>query len=119
MAYIAPKDFAQDPELVARLMKTFAGQLELDWMRSIRERVSARPTQARRGLTLDDINRGGYAPDRSPEIVRHNFSMAPRGAILPKGLPSLGYRLNRKSELWSDLAAAIFALHHGRYSYLY
>jgi hypothetical protein len=108
MAYIAPKDFGQDPELIARLMKTFAGQLELGWMQSIRERLAARPSQARRGLTLGDINQGGYSPDESPEIVRHNFSMAPRGAILPKGLPSLGYRLNRKSELWSDLAAAIF-----------
>jgi hypothetical protein len=108
VAYIAPKDFGQDPELVARLMKTFAGQLELGWMKSIRERLAARPSQARRGLTLSDINQGGYGPDLSPEIVRHNFSMAPRGAILPKGLPSLGYRLNRKSELWSDLAAEIF-----------
>ena len=108
MAYIAPKDFAQDPELIARLVKTFAGQLELDWMKSIRERISARPREPRRGLTLDDINQGAYHPDASPEIVRHNFSMAPRGAILPKGLPSLGYRLNRKSEVWSDLAAAIF-----------
>jgi hypothetical protein len=108
VAYIAPRDFGQDPELVARLMKTFAGQLELEWMKSIRERLAARPSQARRGLTLGDINQGGYSPDLSPEIVRHNFSMAPRGAILPKGLPSLGYRLNRKSEVWSDLAAQIF-----------
>jgi hypothetical protein len=108
VAYIAPKDFGQDPELIARLMKTFAGQLELGWMQRISERIAARPSEPRRGLTLDDINQGGYAPDKSPEIVRHNFSMAPRGAILPKGLPSLGYRLNRKSEVWSDLAARIF-----------
>jgi hypothetical protein len=77
-------------------------------MKSIRERIAARPSQPARGLTLDDINRGGYGPEHSPEIVRHNFSMAPRGAILPDGLPSLGYRLNRKSEVWSDLAARIF-----------
>jgi hypothetical protein len=108
VSYIAPKDFAQDPELVARLMKTFAGQLELGWMKRISERLAARPSEPRRGLTLDDINQGAYAPERSPEIVRHNFSMAPRGAILPAGLPSLGYRLNRKSEVWSDLAAEIF-----------
>jgi hypothetical protein len=108
VAYIAPKDFAEDPELVARLLKTLGGERELAWMRSIRERIAARPSQARRGLTLDDVNQGAYAPDRSPEIVRHNFSMAPRGAILPKGLPSLGYRLNRKSEVWADAAAAIF-----------
>jgi hypothetical protein len=108
VAYIAPKDFTQDPELLAKLMKTLAGDLELDWMGSISERLAARPSQPRFGLTLDDINQGAYSPDRSPEIVRHNFSMAPRGAILPKGLPSLGYRLNRKSELWADVAAAVF-----------
>jgi hypothetical protein len=108
VAYIAPKDFAQDPELIARLMKILGGDLDLGWMESIRERLAARPSQPRRGLTLDDINQGVYAPERSPEVVRHNFSMAPRGAILPKGLPSLGYRLNRKSEVWSDRAAAIF-----------
>lgn len=108
MSYIAPKDFSLDPELVAKLMKTLSGDLDLGWMQSIRERVAARPSQGRRGLTLDDVNLGGYAPIHSPEIVRHNFSMAPRGAILPEGLPSLGYRLNRKSELWAETAAAIF-----------
>ena len=108
MAYIAPKDFSLDPELVARLVRTMQGHLDLEWMESIRERIAARPSQPRRGLTLDDINQGSYGPDRIPEIVRHNFSMAPRGAILPPSLPSLGYKLNRKSELWSDLAASVF-----------
>ena len=108
MAYIAPRDFSSDTEIFAKVMKTLGGDLDLGWMGSIRERIAARPSQEKRGLTLDDINRGGYGPDRIPEIVRSNFSMAPRGAILPAGLPSLGYRLNRKSEVWSDQAAAIF-----------
>ncbi len=108
MSYIAPKDFSMDDELIAKLMKVFGGDLDLTWMASIRERMSARPSDERRGLTLDDINQGSYGPDHRPEIVRHNFSMAPRGAILPAGLPSLGYKLNRKSELWSDLAATLF-----------
>ena len=108
MSYIAPKDFSQDPEILAQVTKVMSGDLDLSWMESIRERITARPTQARRGLTLDDINLGTYGPDHLPEIVRHNFSMAPRGAILPEGLPSLGYRLNRKSEVWSDRAASIF-----------
>jgi hypothetical protein len=108
LAYIAPRDFSTDAEIFQKVMKTLSGDLELDWMHSIRERIAARPAQRRRGLVLDDINRGGYGPDRIPEIVRSNFSMAPRGAILPAGLPSLGYRLNRKSEVWSDLAARIF-----------
>jgi hypothetical protein len=108
MSYIAPKDFSQDPEIVAGVLKVMAGDLDLGWMKSVRERLAARPSQPARGLTLDDINRGAYGPDRIPEIIRHNFSMAPRGAVLPKNLPSLGYRLNRKSEVWSDRAAQLF-----------
>lgn len=108
MAYIAPKDFASDPAILAKLMKVMGGDLALTWMRTRDDAIHARPSQDRRGLTLDDINQGVYSPDRIPEIVRHNFSMAPRGAFLPPGLPSLGYRLNRKSEVWSDNAAALF-----------
>jgi len=108
VSYIAPKDFALDPELVAKLTRTLNGELDLGWMKSVHERLAARPSKPRFGLTLDDINQGGYGPDAVPEIVRHNFSMAPRGALLPEGLPSLGYQLNRKSEVWSDAAAAIF-----------
>jgi len=108
VSYIAPKDFAADPEILAKIQRTLEGRLELGWMSRIRERIAARPSQPRRGLTLDDINQGAYGPDRLPEVVRHNFSMAPRGAILPEGLPSLGYRVNRKSEVWSDRASAIF-----------
>jgi hypothetical protein len=108
MAYIAPKDFATDPAIVQKLMKVMGGELDLSWMRSRDDAIHARPAQDRRGLTLDDINKGVYSPDRVPEIVRHNFSMAPRGAFLPPGLPSLGYKLNRKSEVWADNAAALF-----------
>lgn len=108
MSYIAPKDFSLDPELMEMLARTLSGELKLDWMDSIRERIAATPSDPRRGLTLDDINAGSYGPDRIPEIVRHNFSMAPRGAILPSTLPSLGYRLNRKSEVWADVATVVY-----------
>ena len=108
MAYIAPKDYATDPEVAEKIMRLMAGELDLSWMKNIRERASFRPSDAKRGLTLDDINGGSYGPDRIPEIVRHNFSMAPRGAILPEGLPSLGYQVNRKSDVWSDLAPQLF-----------
>jgi len=108
MAYIAPKDYAQDPEIVAKIMRTIAGQLDLSWMKKIGERAAFRPSEPRRGLTLDDINHGAYSPDQLPEVVRDNFSMAPRGALLPEGLPSLGYRLNRKSDVWADVATILF-----------
>jgi hypothetical protein len=108
VAYLAPRDYAQDPAILAKVMRIMTGDLDLSWMQHTGEPAGFRPRQPERGLTLDDINRGGYGPDRIPEIVRHNFSMAPRGAILPPGLPSLGYKLNRKSDVWSDLAARLY-----------
>ena len=109
MAYIAPKDFSQDPELIATIMKVMSGDLDLSWMKDCPHPVQAKPSQPRRGLTLDDINEHpAYGPQAIPEIVRHNFSMAPRGAILPDGLPSLGYRINRKSDAWADSGPSLF-----------
>ncbi|MDD9801304.1 MAG: hypothetical protein OXU53_01900 [Deltaproteobacteria bacterium] len=108
MAYLAPKDYSKDPALLEAAARKMAGDLDLDWMQKIRERAAFRPGNPHRGLTLADINGGSYGPDSVPELVRHNFSMAPRGAILPKGLPSLGYTLNRKSEVWADAALALF-----------
>jgi len=108
LAYIAPVDYSTDAAIFEKVKRTMEGDLDLQWMTHIGERASFRPSNPARGFTLDDINAGGYAPDRIPEIVRHNFSMAPRGAILPPGLPSLGYQVNRKSDVWSDLAPALF-----------
>jgi hypothetical protein len=108
MAYIPPKDVLNDPEVIAQAMKIMSGDLDLSWMKRTGEAAHFMPSQPARGLTLDDINRGGYGPDRIPEIVRHNFSMAPRGAMLPSDLPSLGYKINRKSDVWSDLAGRLF-----------
>jgi hypothetical protein len=109
MSYLAPKDFSQDPELIAAVMRVMGGDLDLSWMREHPHPSRARPSQPRRGLTLDDINQSpDYGPESIPEIVRHNFSMAPRGAVLPEGLPSLGYRVNRKSDVWADSAPSLF-----------
>jgi hypothetical protein len=109
MAYIAPKDFSQDTNLIAEVMRVMGGDLDLSWMKDHPHPFAARPSQARRGLTLDDINTDAtYGPGSIPEIVRHNFSMAPRGAVLPDGLPSLGFKVNRKSDAWTDAAPALF-----------
>ncbi len=109
MAYIAPKDFSQDKELLATIMKVMGGDLDLSWMKHHPNPMQAEPSQPKRGLTLDDINRHPvYGPDAIPEIVRHNFSMAPRGAQLQAGLPSLGYRVNRKSDVWADNGPSLF-----------
>jgi hypothetical protein len=109
MAYISPKDFSQDPELLATVMRVMGGDLDLSWMKDHPHPVRVQASQPQRGLTLDDINKDPvYGPAAIPEIVRHNFSMAPRGAVLPEGLPSLGYKVNRKSDVWADGGASLF-----------
>jgi hypothetical protein len=109
MSYIGPKDFSADAGLIAEVMRVMSGDLRLDWMKDCPHPIAMRPKQAQRGLTLDDINDDPhYGPSALPEIIRDNFSMTPRGGVLPEGLPSLGYRVNRKSDVWADSATALF-----------
>ncbi|MEE9279129.1 MAG: hypothetical protein V3V67_03040 [Myxococcota bacterium] len=108
MAYYARDDFLSNPELLEMPGQIFQGKLSLDWMEVDTEKVRCRPSHAERGLTYDDINVGSYGWEAIPEKIRHNFSMAPRGCFMPPGLPSLGYDINRKSEVWSDNAAELY-----------
>lgn len=108
MAYYARDDFFNNPEILERSVEILKGNLTLEWMGLDLERSKCRPSQGQRGLTLGDTNVGRYSWDQIPEKIRHNYSMAPRGAILPPGLPHLGYDINRKSEVWSENAPALY-----------
>ena len=108
MAYYAKENVFRDPEIMERTAEILQGRPRLDWMRLAIERVRCRPSKPGFGLTYDDTNVGSYGWDRIPEKIRHNFSMAPRGAVLPPGLPHMGYDVNRKSEVFSENAARLF-----------
>ena len=108
MAYYARDDFFNNPEILERSVEILRGKLTLDWMSLDIERVKCRPSDAKRGLTFADVNVGSYGWDEIPEKIRHNYSMAPRGAVLPPGLPHLGYDINRKSEVWSENAPSLY-----------
>jgi len=108
MAYYARDDFFNNPEVLARSVQILKGNVTLDWMKLDVKRANCRPSNARRGLTFEDTNVGSYGWDQIPEKIRHNYSMAPRGAVLPPGLPHLGYDINRKSEVWSENAPALY-----------
>lgn len=108
MAYYAPKDFVRNPELLDSIVEIFRGRMDLKWMHADTEKVRFRPSHPDRGLVYDDTNHGSYGWDAIPEKIRHNFSMAPRGAFMPPGLPHLGYNINRKSEVWSDAAPGLY-----------
>jgi hypothetical protein len=108
MAYYARDDFFNNPEILERSVQILKGNLTLDWMKLDVERPKCKPSDARRGLTFEDTNVGSYSWEEIPEKIRHNYSMAPRGAVQPPGLPHLGYDINRKSEVWSDNAPALY-----------
>ena len=108
MSYSARDDFFNNPEVLERSVDILKGNLKLDWMKIDVEEAKCRPSDPRRGLTFGDTNVGSYGWDEIPEKIRHNYSMAPRGAELPPGLPHLGYDINRKSEVWSENAPALY-----------
>lgn len=108
MGYYARDDFFNNPEILARSVEILKGKLTLDWMTCGREDANCRPSHPRRGLTFGDTNVGRYGWDQIPEKIRHNYSMAPRGAVLSPGLPHLGYDINRKSEVWSENAPELY-----------
>jgi hypothetical protein len=108
MAFYLEKDFFEDVELFNLTQKVMSGDLTLRWLNPNTERVRLFPKNPARGLTYEDCNVGSYGYDRLPEMIRNNYSMAPRGSELWGKLPDLGYTINRKSDVWSDNVAALY-----------
>src|SRR5215813_4313229 len=106
MAFYLEKDFFEDVELFNLTQQVMTGNLTLRWFDPKTERVRPFPKNPARGLTYEDCNVGSYSYDRLPELIRNNYSMAPRGSELWGKLPDLGYTINRKSEVWADNVAA-------------
>ncbi len=108
MAFYLEKDFFEDVELFTLVQKVMQGDLTLRWYNANTEHVRVTPHNAARGLTYEDCNVGSYGYDRLPELIRTNYSMAPRGSELWGKLPDLGYTINRKSEVWSDNVVTLY-----------
>ncbi len=108
MAFYLEKDFFEDVELYELTQKVMSGDLTLDWFDAKTDRVKCEPKDPRRGFTYEDGNVGSYGYDQLPEFIRHNYSMAPRGAELWGKLPDLGYTVNRKSDVWAEDVAVLY-----------
>lgn len=81
------------------------GTPDLGWMNQHGEwGVRAKPGNL--GLRLKDIEIGTYGV--VPEQGGEHRSMAPRGAVLPPDLPSLGFTVNEKAECWADNAMELY-----------
>ena len=90
----------------AYLEKLFAtGTPDLGWMNEHGEwGVRAKPGNL--GLRLKDIEIGSYGV--IPKHGGEHRSMAPRGSFVPNDLPSLGFTLNEKAEVWADNAMELY-----------
>ncbi len=108
MAFYLEKDFFEDVEMFNLVQQVMEGDLTFRWYNANTEHVRVTPRESTRGLTYEDCNVGSYGYDRLPELIRTNYSMAPRGAELWGKLPDLGYTINRKSDIWADNVAALY-----------
>jgi hypothetical protein len=108
MAFYLAKDYFEDVELFNLTQRVMSGDLTLHWYDAKTEHVRIIPKDPTRGLTYEDCNVGSYSWERLPELIRNNYSMAPRGSELWGKLPDLGYTVNRKSDVWADHVAVLY-----------
>jgi hypothetical protein len=79
-------------------------QLDLGWMKVPTE-WGIRVKPGKKGLTVGMINVGTYAD--IPDYWPYQTEM-PRGAYPIPGVPSMGYSIYEKAELWADNAADLY-----------
>ncbi len=83
------------------------GRFHLEWLKDDAPAWGNRAEMSdpERGLTLLDINKT-YAgePEDAPELR----TMAPRGAVVEPDVPDMGYRYNKKYEVWSENVVSLY-----------
>lgn len=99
-----------EPQIAPRSAAYFEtlarGKFDLEWFENTKTEWGIRVQPTKRGVLMNDINIGSYG--EVPEHSLPGTGMAPRGAERDADLPSLGYRLNSKYEVWSDNAASLY-----------
>lgn len=81
-----------------------ASTLDLSWMKVPTE-WGMRVRPGKKGLTVGMLNVGTYAD--IPDVWPYQTEM-PRGAYPLPGIPSMGYSIYEKAELWSDNSADLY-----------
>lgn len=98
---------AQAEQFIAMQEARMSGgqvQLDLQWMKVPTE-WGIRVKPGKKGLTVGMINVGTYAD--IPDYWPYQTEM-PRGAYPIPGVPSMGYSIYEKAELWSDNSADLY-----------
>jgi hypothetical protein len=96
--------FIAQQERVRKAASGESAALDLSWMRVPTEwGIRARP--GKKGLTIGAINVGTYGD--IPDEWNHQTEM-PRGAYPSAGVPSMGYSIYEKTELWAENVADLY-----------
>ncbi len=102
MSYYGTTDYSENSDFMLRVRDLKKGDLDFSWLNDVRDKVEVRPRDPRRGLEVSDCEVGPYAIENTPDIIRDNRGLAPRGAILPSDYqPDLGPSLNKKTDVWA------------------
>jgi hypothetical protein len=108
VAFYADKDYTQDQAVLDAMTAVMQGNLSLHWFNANTEKIKPAPSDARRGLTYEDLDIGSYGYSTIPEFVRNEQSMVARGSEKVGKLPDMGYLVNRKSDVWADNVANLY-----------
>lgn len=79
--------------------------LDLSWLAEADGRWGARATPGKRGLTLDEVNRGLYRG--SSDSIADDTGRQ-RGSIARAGVPRVGYHIREGSNVWSENATLMY-----------
>ncbi|HEY6419397.1 MAG TPA: hypothetical protein VIX59_10365 [Candidatus Binataceae bacterium] len=108
MAFYADKDYTVDQSAMDAANEVMQGNLSLRWFDAKTEKIKGKPSNAKRGLTYQDLDIGSYGYTAIPEDVRRSQSMVARGSEKWGVLPDMGYVVNRKSDVWSDNVTQLY-----------
>jgi hypothetical protein len=108
VAFYADKDYTQDQAVLDAINSVMQGNLTLHWLDAHTEKIRGRASDARRGLTYQDLDIGSYGYTDVPEFVLNEQSMVARGSEKWGKLPDMGYVVNRKSDVWSDNVTELY-----------
>ncbi|MGB2694635.1 MAG: ferritin-like domain-containing protein [Dehalococcoidia bacterium] len=78
--------------------------LDLSWLEPGTE-WGMKAAAGRRGLTLDEINKGSYG--QSPDQA-DSWTLRPRGAAARESAPRMGYYVRDKADIWSQNASLLY-----------
>jgi hypothetical protein len=94
----------QDTMQMLRSESAEPAPVDLSWL-DLNQAWGIHAKPGKRGLTLDEVNIGAYAPNGDG---KKSLTYRARGAVEREGVPRIGYYLDKKADVWSDNATLLY-----------